>query len=111
MTFAIPTHHPHEHLFMIESHPPSATGQAVDLEPQNSAYSLNYLHAIELDQQFDDVVTEVSRFCTVTDLALGGQLSSVKVSRRGLACRPLHPNMYMAIWKVRRGLHTVSYDG
>ena len=55
---------------------PFLNPQAVDSEPANTSYSLNYMHALELDQQYNSIVQEVSRFCSRTDLTLGGQLDS-----------------------------------
>ena len=53
------------------------------MEPTNTSYSLNYMHALELDQQYNDVVQEVSRFCSQTDLALGGRLNSASAVKVG----------------------------
>ncbi|GAX80742.1 hypothetical protein CEUSTIGMA_g8177.t1 [Chlamydomonas eustigma] len=51
--------------------------KAVLLEPSSSTYSLNYLHALELDQQYDLVVKEALRFCKDGSFRLGGDLTSL----------------------------------
>ena len=49
------------------------------MEPSSSSFSLNYIHALELDQQYDAILKEAARFCSHTDMTLGGELQSLKV--------------------------------
>ncbi len=60
--------------------------QAVELEPSNCSYSLNYIHALELDQQHDNILKEVARFCTRCGLQLGGELRSLEVGAPPARC-------------------------
>ena len=49
------------------------------MEPTSCSYSLNYIHALELDLKYDVIMQEVCRLCTLDGLYLGGELTSLKV--------------------------------
>ena len=46
--------------------------QALSMSPDNTAYALNLMHALELEQAYDRALGVLRDFCATTTIRLGG---------------------------------------
>lgn len=74
--------------------------RALELDPINSSYALNYVHTLELQQGYDTAASFIKDFCRTCPVQLGGSLELFEVCMLREAELVVYHVCCLAAWRI-----------